>query len=110
MYSFLTILILTSIIVANGDTYSYTGSSGTFTVPSTVSSIVVDAGGAQGGCSVSGNGGKGARVQATIALTIPITCQYTIGGQGGNTGSAGYNGGGTGNAVLFLENLFHAYY
>ena len=55
---------------AASTTFTYTGSPQTYTVPAGVFGVVVDACGAQGGGSTaSTGGGRGARVQATLAVT-----------------------------------------
>ncbi|HDR91119.1 MAG TPA: hypothetical protein ENN75_02600, partial [candidate division Zixibacteria bacterium] len=56
---------------SGSETFNYTGSAQNWTVPSGVTSINVDAHGAQGGNSnsTSGIGGKGGRVQATLTVT-----------------------------------------
>ncbi len=82
--------------VANGiQTFSYTGGTQSFTVPIGVTSITVDAYGAQGGSG----GGLGGRVQATLVVTPGQALQVRVGGQGGNSAlgvvTGGYNGGGS---------------
>ena len=62
--------------MTGSQTLSYTGSLQTFTVKSCVTSITIDAYGAQGGGTSSGNpaGGKGARMSGTFAIaggTVP---------------------------------------
>ena len=85
-------------------TFAYTGSQQTFTVPACVTSITVDAYGAQGGISaysgtsVPGNGG---RVQATLAVNPGDVLYLYVGGKGGDqpiSNAGGFNGGGTGGA------------
>jgi len=77
-------------------TFSYTGSLQTYTVPFKVYSINVDARGARGGGGVSG---FGARVQTTLSVT-PGETLYIYIGDTGNYGvsdsNTSYNGGGTG--------------
>lgn len=75
-------------------TFNYTGSVQSWTVPSCVSVITVDAKGAQGGGS---NGGQGGRAQANIPVTPGETLLIYVGGKptqqwGANSG--GWNGGG----------------
>jgi len=91
-------------------TFNYTGSSQTFTVPAGVTSINVDLAGGGGGYNSQGNQvnygqhvpGLGGRITGTLAVTPGQV--YTIfvgnkGGDGGNyvAGAGGYNGGGSGN-------------
>lgn len=73
-------------------TFNYTGSAQTWTVPPCVSTITVTAKGAQGGGT---NGGLGATVTATVAVTPGQVLQINVGGTGGAPG-AGWNGGGAG--------------
>ena len=83
----------------------------TWVVPNNVTSVTVDARGAQGGggtdlCGTercaSELGGKGGRVQTTLAVTPGETLVIYVGGRGGdlippNTGGpGGFNGGGAG--------------
>jgi len=85
-------------------TYAFTGGVQTFTVPAGVTSVTVDASGAQGGLGFNCPAavpGLGGRVQATIAVTPGDVLNIYVGGQGGAAlaligGTAGYNGGGTG--------------
>jgi hypothetical protein len=87
-------------------TFAYTGDYYSWTVPAGVSSISVDAYGAQGGKSnyrtstaVPGSGG---RLQATLTTTSAETLHIYVGGQGSpasvasNASSPGWNGGGKG--------------
>jgi len=82
-------------------TFNYNGSFQTFTVPAGVTSIQVDAKGAQGGTGTNGTGGLGGRVQTTLTVTPGETLNIYVGGQGGslNTGTPGYNGGGSGSGA-----------
>src|SRR6266536_5395217 len=59
--------------------FIYTGASQTWTVPSGVSSIQVDAWGAQGGDP--NYGGLGGHVTATIPVTPAESIQINVGGQ-----------------------------
>jgi hypothetical protein len=78
-----------------------TGMAQTFTVPACVTSLTVDAAGAQGGVIVSpmtGTGGIGGRVQVTLAVTAGQVLQINVGGSGtlcSTSNVGGYNGGGT---------------
>jgi len=75
-------------------TFNYIGSPQTWTVPPCVYSIQVDVRGAKGG---GANGGNGARVLATLAVTPGQILNIYVGGTGtcGNS-SGGWNGGGNG--------------
>lgn len=81
---------------SNSQVFSFTGAQQTFTVPAGVTSITVDAYGAQGGSnSPSTNINYGGYVQATLAVIPGSTIYVYVGGQ--PTGLAGgFNGGGNG--------------
>jgi Glycine rich protein/Secretion system C-terminal sorting domain/Bacterial Ig domain len=82
--------------------FSYTGALQTFTVPAGVTSITIDAGGAQGGRDATGTVfAKGGRVQATLTVTPGQVLNIYVGGAGGNgslstatAAAGGFNGGG----------------
>lgn len=77
--------------------FAFTGAIQTFTVPSTlcVSTVTFVVRGAKGG----GNGGNGAAIQATYAVTPGQVFQIMVGGAGTQgAASGGFNGGGTGQA------------
>lgn len=74
--------------------FSYTGAVQTWVVPPCITSITVDAKGAQGGGAA---GGKGGRAIATIPVTAGSTLYIYVGGQPTTrpgAGSGGFNGGG----------------
>lgn len=77
----------------NSTTFSFTGSVQTWTVPACATSIIIDARGAQGGTSTSGNGGLGGRAQCTLAVTPGAVLNIYVGGTTTTT-TGGYNGGG----------------
>jgi hypothetical protein len=91
---------------ANGGTaFAFQGQPQTWIVPPGVTSVSVDARGAQGGGNPSAatpEGGKGGRVQTTLSVTPGETLTIFVGGRGGdltgpnNAGPGGFNGGGTG--------------
>jgi len=87
-------------------TFGFTGMAQTWIVPNGVTSVTIDARGAQGGVtpwapnSVYGEGG---RMQTTITVTPGETLIIYVGGAGGSpdpinnvAGTGGYNGGGAG--------------
>lgn len=85
-------------------TFSYTGSVQTWTVPGCITSITVDAYGAQGGASSGWAGGLGGRVQCTLAVTPGSVLNIYVGEMGhtsstGIIGYGGYNGGGNATAT-----------
>lgn len=72
-------------------TFNFTGAMQTFTVPVGVTSITVDAQGAQGGA----NGGLGGRAVATIPVTPGEVLEVWVGGRPTQEiGPGGFNGGG----------------
>lgn len=73
-------------------TFNYTGTVETYTVPPCVTSITVVAAGAKGG---GNSGGAGAKVTSTISVTPGQVLEIRVGGVGACPG-AGYNGGGAG--------------
>ena len=76
--------------------YTYTGAMQTFTVPAGVTQLTIDVKGAQGGGNATVIGGLGGRVQSVLSVTPGQVYNIFVGGQGDPTGTAGYNGGGTG--------------
>jgi glycine rich protein len=84
-------------------TFAFTGAPQTFTVPDEVTSITIDAFGAEGGGSESGAvGGRGGKASATIAVTPGEILEINVGGQPspGNPAIGGFNGGGgTGTSI-----------
>jgi len=78
-------------------TFNYNGGMQTWTVPAGVTSITVDARGAQGGSYSYGNGGYGGKTVATIPVVPGQTLYVYVGGSPGYFGYlGGYNGGGQG--------------
>lgn len=76
--------------------FNYTGGLQTFTVPAGVTSLTIQAWGAQGGGVDGGNGGYAAGI---LAVTPGQVLDLYVGGQGSSTTSSapgGYNGGGNG--------------
>lgn len=73
-------------------TFNFTGSQQSWVVPTCVTSINVTAAGADGG---GNNGGNGAVVTGSIAVTPGQTIYIYVGGSGACPG-AGWNGGGVG--------------
>jgi hypothetical protein len=92
------LLFLTSSAYAQTTTcFSYDGTIQTWTVPDGVTSITLEAWGAQGGNSTwSGTvaGGLGAYVRGTFAVTPGDELKILVGGQG-ESGSVGGGGGGS---------------
>ena len=76
--------------VSGNTVLNYTGAMQSFTVPAGVTSITIQALGAQGG----GNGGLGAKMTGTFTVTPGQVLQVLVGGLGGDGGSYGSGGGG----------------
>lgn len=76
-------------------TFNYTGGVQTYTVPVGVTSITVDAYGAQGGNNALSAGGLGGYIKSTLTVTPGSVLNIYVGGAGiqGNS-NGGYNGGG----------------
>jgi hypothetical protein len=87
-------------------TFAETGASQSWSVPSGVSSLIVELRGAAGGAGAGASfspqaaGGKGALVEATLAVLPGETFQINVGGHGSPGGQGdeggGFNGGGYG--------------
>lgn len=91
-------LALTGSAMGATQTFTFTGSEQTFTVPSGVSTIHVVAVGARGGKSGEA-GGIGARVEGDLAVKPGEVLYVEVGGEGGSGGPlspGGFNGGGEG--------------
>lgn len=72
------------------DTFNYTGSSQTWTVPPGMTAAFFELWGAQGG----GPGGLGGHVAGDHPVTGGETIEVNVGGQGSVGGNGGWNGGG----------------
>ena len=87
-----------SVSISGSATFAYTGAVQSWTVPAGLTSITVDAAGAQGGNGVNAAfGGNGGRVQAIVPVTGGQLCYIYVGGAGANCAtcaSGGFNGGG----------------
>ena len=90
--------------IAQSTTFNYTGAIQYYTVPSGVTSLAIDMGGAQGGLSASGYGvpGCGGKLVCKLQVTGGQVLNLFVGGVGQNsTGCCssympgGWNGGGT---------------
>ncbi len=95
-------------VVTGSQNFSYSGNIVNFTVPAGVTSITIDAKGAQGGSgtiygtSLAGGGGKGARMQGTVSVTPGEVIRVLVGQMGGSSGGphGNENGGGGGSFVV----------
>jgi len=102
-----------SIVITNAvvQTFSYTGSNQTWTVPSGVTSATIKLWGAGGGSDSTGSGQYGAGggfAEGTVSLT-PSSTMYLVVGQGGALGTYGGSGGsGGGYSGLFSSSVSHA--
>ncbi len=100
---------VTSILVpAGSQTFNYSGSIVNWTVPAGVTSINVDARGAQGGIQVESNAfapGNGARIVGTVSVTPGDVLKILVGGQPTNAVSDEGAGGGGGSFVSTSSNV-----
>ena len=110
MLGFVASALLASSALASSETFNYTGTAVTWTVPAGVTTATFDLYGAAGGSyaigSPGGVGGKGGHVQASVDLTPGDTLNLRVGGQGEDafvapspfvgtlTAEGGFNGGG----------------
>ncbi|GIK69364.1 MAG: hypothetical protein BroJett020_06590 [Bacteroidota bacterium] len=78
-------------------TFNYTGSIQTFTVPNGITSVTIEARGAQGGSG----GGKGARMIGDFTVTPGQVLQVLVGQEGGIAPNQVGNGGGGGSFVVY---------
>ena len=104
------LLLNASIANATTVTFNYTGAQQSWTVPSGVTSITVDAYGAGGGDSSGNSGGNGARIQTTLTVTPGDILYIYVGETGsdaahGSTPSTSFNGGGKGGASNIVLDL-----
>jgi len=91
----------------NDQTYSYTGSAQSWVVPAGVTSVDIEAWGAQGGADFNGNaGGAGSRMKGTFSVTPGETLGIVTGGQGTNYGGNSSGGGGGGGSFVWHANNF----
>lgn len=94
--------------------FAYTGALQTLTVPSCVSSITVDASGAQGGTATGENGGEnftgglGARAKGTFAVAGGDVIDVLVGGAGSSAANKCGAGGGGGSFVVKAGTLLVA--
>lgn len=84
---------------SGSESFTYTGSAQTWTVPSGVQSVQIETWGAQGGGSGGATGAKGGYAKGTLTVTPGETLSIYVGGAGkGGSSSAqaagGWNGGG----------------
>ena len=76
-------------------TKSYTGTMDSFTVPAGITSLTIDAMGAQGGSATTQVGGKGVRAKGTVTVIPGQVLKILVGGQGANHANMAGGGGGT---------------
>jgi len=88
-----------SIKIATQTVFNYTGSSQSFIVPAGVTTMTIEAIGAQGGNTTAGNGGTGglgASMKGTFSVTPGSTLTIGVGGQPSVHGTSGGGGGSSG--------------
>jgi MFS family permease len=76
--------------------FSYTAAEQTFTVPTGVHLLRVDAVGAPGASSIDAAGGSGGTASAAVTVTPGQSLYVEVGGAGASGGAGGWNGGGAG--------------
>lgn len=104
--AFLCALLSCSIVF--GQTYNYTGSPETYTVPAGVTEIQIEAYGAQGGNDPTNTllGGEGAYAKGLFAVTPGETFTIVVGGEGSTKpadGVSDYGGGGGGGSFIWKD-------
>ncbi len=86
-------------------TFNYSGSIQTWNVPTGVTSITIEAWGAQGGSTSYGGysytGGQGARMRGTFTVTPGDLLQIVVGGMGAS--STTYRSGGGGGSFVWVD-------
>lgn len=75
-------------------TFNYTGGAQSWNVPCGVTSVIIDAYGAQGGDNAA-TGGRGGRLQASVPVSPGQVLNIYVGGAGISCNTGGYNGGGS---------------
>lgn len=106
--SFLSALAFIGISLAQSTsiTYDYTGSMQYFTVPAGVTTIQLEAWGAQGGGGLQGvTGGLGAYASGTFAVTSGQTITILVGGMGLDGTDDGEQAGGSGGGGTFIADV-----
>jgi gliding motility-associated-like protein len=93
-------IFFTAVVFSQTVTFNFTGAVQNWTVPPCVTSITVTARGADGG---GANGGNGAQVNGTLAVTPGQILQIRVGGSG-TCPTSGYNGGGIGRNANSVAN------
>ncbi|MDP3910671.1 MAG: hypothetical protein Q8Q14_09795 [Gemmatimonadales bacterium] len=90
------------------ETFNYTGAIQTFTVPACVTSITIEAHGAQGGSTATFDGGLGARMRGTFAVSGGPSLKILVGGAGANSANPSEQGGGSGGGGSFVTDAANA--
>ncbi len=82
-------------------TFNYTGSDQNWTVPAGVTSVTIEAWGAQGGSGYQNHvGGKGAYIKGTFTVTPGDVLKITVGGKGETAVDSLDGGGGGGGSFI----------
>jgi hypothetical protein len=90
-------------------TFSYTGLATTFTVPTCVTALTIDAYGASGGNgSATYVGGLGARMKGTVAVTGGAVLKVLVGGKGADATDTTAQAGGSGGGGTFVTTSTNA--
>ena len=91
---FLSVFCIAHLGWSQATTFNYVGVMQNYTVPSGVTSITIQALGAEGGSSSGTPGGLGASITGTVSVTPGQVLKVLVGGQGG-AGTQGGGGGGS---------------
>ncbi len=91
------------LINAQTSVFNYTGSIQTYTVPAGVTSISIEAKGAQGGSSTVATGGRGAIMKGNFAVTPGQVINILVGQQAPTIASGSFVGGGGGGGTFVVN-------
>ena len=92
-----------SLVQAQTSVFNYTGTAQTYTVPAGVTSISIEAKGAQGGGSTVASGGRGAILKGDFVVTPGQVIRVLVGQQAPTTRSGSHVGGGGGGGTFVVN-------
>jgi len=101
LFLFCALVFLSQIKAQSTQTFSFTGTVQTFTVPPCVGTLTVDVRGGEGANAAdrlptNSTGGLGGRAQGVLTVTPGQVINIYVGSAGLTNGNGGYNGGGAG--------------
>lgn len=88
---------------AQTSVFNYTGAIQTYTVPAGVTSISIEAKGAQGGTSTVATGGRGASMKGNFVVTPGQVIRVLVGQQAPTIASGSFVGGGGGGGTFVVD-------